>query len=101
MSIGLDFVGATFPNVNYSIGNFGEGGIVRNYHDSLAALARRILQKPQNRFASFVIERASWLVTQKQLWIFCKRTRNCHALLLAARKLSREVLPARSQAHRL
>ena len=66
--------------------------IVRDHDDRLLVLAIECLQEIENLVARLAIEVARRLVAQQQRRIGDDRARDAHALLLAARELSRIVV---------
>ena len=66
--------------------------------DGAALFAAGGLQQRQHLLAGLVVQRAGRFVAQQNFGVFGQRPRNGNALLLAARKLGREIVLALAQA---
>ncbi len=72
----------------------GQGAVVRDDEYGLARLPAGVLQQLQHRLAGLVVQRTGRLVAEDHLGVLCQCAGDGNALLLAARKLGREVIHA-------
>ena len=80
--------------IQAAVGQFAGVLVVRHHHDG-AALRMQIAQQSEHDALIFGVEVARGLVGQNDLRIVHQRPRNGDALLLAARKLRRQMRRAR------
>ena len=90
-SVHLHVGHAAAVEADEAIGHGRERGVVRDDEHRDAVAATRVLQQLQYLLAGLVVERAGGLVAQQQLGVLGDGAGDGHALLLAARKLRREV----------
>ena len=70
----------------------GQSRVMRDDDNGHAVFSAGILQEFQDGFSGVVVESACRLIAEEQLWIFREGAGDGNALLLAAGKLSREVV---------
>ncbi len=94
---GFDRRDAPVGEANHAIGHLRDGGVVRDDDRGRAKLGVDLRQRFEHDDAGGDIERAGRLVAQEHRRPLGDGTRNGHALLLAARKLRREMRRPRTQ----
>ena len=69
-----------------------QGRVVGNDDDGAPCFAAGALEQGQHLLAGFVVQRTGGLIAEQELGVLGQRPGNGNALLLAARKLGREVV---------
>lgn len=70
-----------------------------NDDDGAPCFAAGALEQGQHLLAGLVVQRTGGLIAEQELWVLGQRPGNGNALLLAARKLGREVVEPLAQTH--
>jgi hypothetical protein len=76
------------------IGEMENAIVVRHHDDGAIGACRATADQLHDASAEFGIERACWLIANKESWLVNQRTRNRYALLLPARQFQRPTLAA-------